>query len=1412
MPAKSPRHWPVILLLSIIVQPLVAFCYSLPVMAGRYAGRQDGPFRRDSNHSTDSESRILFNPFDVINEASVALNSLPPELRMIFKKLTKQDLSTRIKGLEELARWAQHGCAGSEEFATARPQFVKAFGACVVDPERQIRELALRAILAVVRREKRWLSPVAKEILYPWIGSLRDPVATVASVGRLAFDTCFGADRHVDVARLAFSVTVPRALHCLTAPPTGGQADEAVRLERTFALIYAINNLIFILENAPPPNLQTLAEEAFFKDISTSLRKVLEECRDAQARGQLYTLLLVSLDDKDEQRLITPASLISLLDEILSDLSTTVYAIRVLARLNLGQRPPAIEALCAHLEAHLALDIPKKSITELARVVQSIDSDEGRQRLFTTLLRVIRAFKGPDTTRLGLIWKLPMTMIRGTSGDATGDYNDDGTATDQLSARLLEFLVENPRSARSLLEQVLPPLLCAQRHPEKSAIGILHEPALATADKLDFLMAFPEEALSSESSRAALSDWLQTISMDVLDDCAQRIYQLASTTGAPPPSHQWIILTATSRMIEAHDTARVLSHIEQIVKYSGPLHPLGDLALDQISGGLGHFAIDDRLAICMALLSLDPHQRPPPPIDRDMAIMAAQNEENHAILHEYTLQKAQILSTVRLPRENDALLQMAREAVLTDSTAMAVLYSLLAPGQQSPLPTTLDLTELREQALQALLSLWHNAAAGRDPNMTIEMVRKWQLQLLQYYPSWWSLIVAKELECHPTVLQAIRDHLEHSEALYSLKVTAPFPSPHQGSRHSQLWPEEEGADVTGCILLTALSAAPPSELIDTASNLETLILMSSFAAILVEEQRYRRLSQVMTITTVAPPLQKIEAPTPLLSAALSLLGSIKASKDLLDRIVREIPSLSPARSTLLLAQSLGLERPSRVERPEGEGDSDALESASSLETIISELVEAFECHDRMVAEHIQLERHLWTLFRATDHHATALKPFLNVFWQSLRRLSQTPTISALFNLIRAFSHLCLHRAVPHLTLSLAPPQDTLKILRSTPWLPVKAVCRARLMQCLDEALEGARLRLAKTLQTEAAPPCEGELLGERQDDANYALLLPWGLSDALFGTPADRDQQEDAEWIVNRLFALDVFLCLAEGASEVAQLSLAYSGIFRERLADGYLRHLLCRLLGWMDARGDDEDEEEGKSDACGTVNLSQMEFTAISLEHVPLNLEQYAAHLLFRCIKAFPCDVRGWYETIPDKRASIRFRRCCTAYMSPLLIHRELHRIRQAAKGAGSDKLQLKVEQTSTSCSVLVRYHLEEFSVSFQLSIPTAYPLLPIRVSSGERLGISEARWRSWLLSVQTLLSQNLAIIEVIRQWRSNAERTLEGIEPCAICYCVLQPGDKTLPSPACKTCRNRFHSACLYKWFKTHGQATCPMCRSLF
>jgi E3 ubiquitin-protein ligase DOA10 len=65
---------------------------------------------------------------------------------------------------------------------------------------------------------------------------------------------------------------------------------------------------------------------------------------------------------------------------------------------------------------------------------------------------------------------------------------------------------------------------------------------------------------------------------------------------------------------------------------------------------------------------------------------------------------------------------------------------------------------------------------------------------------------------------------------------------------------------------------------------------------------------------------------------------------------------------------------------------------------------------------------------------------------------------------------------------------------------------------------------------------------------------------------------------------------------------------------------------------------------------------------------------------------------------------------------------------------------------------------------------------------------------------------------WRENVDALFAGVEECPICYVVVHAVTRALPALACRTCNNKFHSACLYKWFSSSQKSTCPLCQSPF
>ncbi|KAI9205308.1 uncharacterized protein BJ171DRAFT_423168, partial [Polychytrium aggregatum] len=143
-----------------------------------------------------------------------------------------------------------------------------------------------------------------------------------------------------------------------------------------------------------------------------------------------------------------------------------------------------------------------------------------------------------------------------------------------------------------------------------------------------------------------------------------------------------------------------------------------------------------------------------------------------------------------------------------------------------------------------------------------------------------------------------------------------------------------------------------------------------------------------------------------------------------------------------------------------------------------------------------------------------------------------------------------------------------------------------------------------------------------------------------------------------------------------------------------------------------------------------------------------------------------------------------------------------------------LTIKASKNANEVTAAYEIEETTLEMIIHFPATYPLRQIEVESGNnRAGVSEARWRSWLLAATAIMvSQSESILDALRIFHKNISMHFEGFEDCAICYSIIGALDRALPTKECKTCKHKFHASCLYKWFRTSNQSSCPLCRSQF
>lgn len=197
----------------------------------------------------------------------------------------------------------------------------------------------------------------------------------------------------------------------------------------------------------------------------------------------------------------------------------------------------------------------------------------------------------------------------------------------------------------------------------------------------------------------------------------------------------------------------------------------------------------------------------------------------------------------------------------------------------------------------------------------------------------------------------------------------------------------------------------------------------------------------------------------------------------------------------------------------------------------------------------------------------------------------------------------------------------------------------------------------------------------------------------------------------------------------------------------------------------------------------------------------------LMLCV--LPAYVRGWFSNIRDRSTSSAIEFFTRAYCSPPLIMNELSQIKKA--NFADDNFSVTVSKSASE--VVATYTKDETGMDLVIRLPASYPLRPVDVDCTKSLGISEVKQRKWLMSMMSFLrNQNGALAEAICIWKTNFDKEFEGVEECPICYSVIHTSNHSLPRLACKTCKHKFHSACLYKWFSTSHKSTCPLCQSPF
>ncbi|KAI1730329.1 ring finger domain-containing protein [Ditylenchus destructor] len=202
---------------------------------------------------------------------------------------------------------------------------------------------------------------------------------------------------------------------------------------------------------------------------------------------------------------------------------------------------------------------------------------------------------------------------------------------------------------------------------------------------------------------------------------------------------------------------------------------------------------------------------------------------------------------------------------------------------------------------------------------------------------------------------------------------------------------------------------------------------------------------------------------------------------------------------------------------------------------------------------------------------------------------------------------------------------------------------------------------------------------------------------------------------------------------------------------------------------------------------------------------DNFVCNLYYRSLIVIPAFVRQWYKSLSKKGAGL-VDRYTRKFVSPLVLQREIQNVTNIRRG----RLEVKVMPNVNEVSAF--YKMEDTTIRLNISLSANYPLSLATIEI-ERSIVSKDLHRRWLLQLEMFLShQNGPLLDGILQWKRNIDKHLEGVEDCTICMMTVSSTNYQLPKIRCRQCKKKFHGDCLYKWFQTSANSSCPLCRSNF
>ncbi|KAJ3337142.1 listerin E3 ubiquitin protein ligase 1 [Gonapodya sp. JEL0774] len=312
-----------------------------------------------------------------------------------------------------------------------------------------------------------------------------------------------------------------------------------------------------------------------------------------------------------------------------------------------------------------------------------------------------------------------------------------------------------------------------------------------------------------------------------------------------------------------------------------------------------------------------------------------------------------------------------------------------------------------------------------------------------------------------------------------------------------------------------------------------------------------------------------------------------------------------------------------------------------------------------------------------------------------------------------------------------------------------------------------KIEMRQSRQKASIESSEGLLSGEMDEDTDPEKI-PSVFLEATRRAPAIRFTVDDyaevlasTQWRLHLSYFYETNWRLQVDSANVLGYLLNWLLILEhfEGAVRIYRRFVVSLNTGRLSADAGRSGEFDPSKWQIQTVDLVELD-TDTSLAFSLL-----ASHLYWRSLKSLPSLVRMWWLDLRNRQTSQTIETYTENYFTPSIVSQELE------FASDVDKLQLEklnIKVLKTSSEIQATYEVEDNAIlGVTVKFLSSFPLKQCEIdgTGGARVGVSESRWRAWLLGLSSvMLIQNGNILDAIATWHKNVVLHYEGIEDCTI------------------------------------------------